>query len=480
MKLFNALLSGALLLCFSATTQAATCALAGDTVIEPTGGFIHTLYNVDFETPTHTAGSWPVEGLGPKEVGLYQNYNMSIAESHKGLPEVVVQPLLDSQSAELNARPINTDRSSYDDILFQLGRGADYYSIDFDLVVDEHVNLTRTGIKLSDMSDAGCYVIFNAANEIFIAGLRASYAFDTRYHISITLLPNGDETGRLFFTIGDATSTLYSAQFDVSGSGNDFGSLMLRAQGYEDPDNNYAQVDNVVIRAAYTDVPTLPPADVDDNYVLDFNNASAPAPSGIFWIEDGFALLFGDSNNNVYSADNSVAMRFPSSSRPTLMHQLSLPFTLKQLELGEYSTGFSARTTTFTGYKYDGTEVTRDFTTDGLADGTGGINDMELVTFDDSWTNLRAIQFGGSASIDNVVLSVNTDIDADNVHDWLDACLPEQAAGAAVENAVERESGCPPRNTANSGGSNSGGGAGWLLSLLALSLVGLRRKNVTA
>lgn len=159
MHAFRILAGAALLLATSTTTYAAVCSLAGDTATEPSGGYMRTLYNVDFETPTHTASTWPVEGFGPSEVGFYDNYFLSIiAEAHKGLPEVVVQPLLDGQSAELNARPVNTDKLDYDDLLFQLGRLADYYTIEFDMVVDEHINLTRTLIGIADMQGAGCSV----------------------------------------------------------------------------------------------------------------------------------------------------------------------------------------------------------------------------------------------------------------------------------------------------------------------------------
>lgn len=457
---------GASLLLATSVGHSAVCNPAVDSASLPETGFVRTLYDVDFEAPTHTAGSWPVEGFGPAEVGLYHDYLMAIPEAHKGLPEVVVQPLLDSQSAELNARPINTDKLDYDDVMFQLGRAANYYTAEFDLVIDENINLTRTLITASDMAGAGCSLVFNADNEIYLGGVLASYAFDTRYHFNLTLLSNGDDTGRMFVTITAGDTEVYSGQFTTTLGGNDFGLLRFRGQGYEDPDDNYAQLDNVRINAIYTELPTLAPYEVDDSYVLDLN-AGVNAPAATFMIEDGFGILFGIFNDNTYGEDNSKALSFSSSTRPTLVHQLGLPFSLSQLELGEYSTVISsARTITFTGYKHDGTEVTRDFTTDGIVDGIGGANDLELVTFDDTWTNLKAVQFGSLSTVDNIVVSVDVDVDDDEIHDWVDACLPEQAAAAAIENAVARKDGCPLQNRKKS---DAGSMGPWALVVLMMA-----------
>lgn len=477
MQIIRTLGVGAMLFSFSSIGYTATCAQAENSATEPSGGFLRTLYDVDFELPTHAAGTWPVEGLGPSEVGFYNYIATLVPEAHKGMPEVVAHPLLDSQSAELNARPVNTNQLSYDDLYFQLGRAADYYTIAFDMVVEEHVDLTRTLLTIGDMTGTNCNAIFDANNKLTLVSQLADYAYDTRYHVEMTLMLNGDETGRLFFSIRDANAELYSGQFILTANGNDFGKLHLRGMGYEDPDNNYAQVDNVLIRAGYTSLPSLPDTDIDNDYILDFNSADSIAPSATFWVEDGFGLLFGSPNNDVYSADDSVAMRFSSSTRPTLVHQLGLPFTLKQLELGEYSTVLSsARTTTFTGHKYDGTQVTLDYTTDGVLDGTGGLNDMETVTFDETWSNLKAVQFTPTFSMDNVQLSVDMDTDTDDVHDWLDACLPEQSAAAAVENAVDRTEGCPLKQQGIETSDNgSSGGAFWTLPLLLMA--GRRRQR---
>lgn len=137
----------------------ASCSAAGDSVAPPSGAFLRTLYDTGFELPTHASGTFPAEGMGPSTAGFYGRWHPDAPESHKGNPEVVAsQPLLDGQSAEFNAKPIYTDQFDYDELDFQLGRAADYYTLDADLVIDNLTDANRLLVQIQDSRSigAGC------------------------------------------------------------------------------------------------------------------------------------------------------------------------------------------------------------------------------------------------------------------------------------------------------------------------------------
>ena len=92
----------------------------------------------------------------------------------------------------------------------------------------------------------------------------------------------------------------------------------------------------------------------------------------------------------------------------TLMFQFSIgsPFALLSVDLAEYSTVVpDARTVHFIGYRFDGSIVTQDFTTDGIIDGTGPGVDFETFHFGPEFSGLTRVEiptFGWS--LDNLVV----------------------------------------------------------------------------
>jgi hypothetical protein len=470
----------ALALVSPAANSATICSQATDTVAAPSGGYLRTLYSVDFESPTHHAGTFPSEGMGPKTVGYYGSWNSSIAEAHKGNPEVVAsQPLLDGQSAEFNARPVNSNVFDYDSLDFQLGRKADYYTLDTDLVIEDMQDGNRLVIQLHD-NDSGnqCSVVFNDFGNVYMTQNLASYNVDTRYHLNIIATPNGDETGRLHLTLSSSAGVVYQGQFILALEGHqDFGLIRFQAQDSNDPDTNYAQADNIIVKAAYQTLPTLIAADEDNQYVLDFLGNTVMA--GKYYLEKDFAVLFGVKTSEI--GNGSSTIRFANDTRPVITHRLGIPFDLIQFELGEYSSTMPTPTpVTITGHFYDGTTVTRQYTTDGVADGgAGGLDDMEVLTFDDSWQGLSHVTLSDKISLDKLTLKSSIDRDNDAIHDWIDGCLASSANEENIESADEKTAACAISQTVSSS-SSGGGNALWLLPLLASLLIRLRHNNVAA
>jgi hypothetical protein len=81
---------------------------------------------------------------------------------------------------------------------------------------------------------------------------------------------------------------------------------------------------------------------------------------------------------------------------------------LVAVDLGEYSTVFQApKTVHFVGYRYDGSVITTDLTTDGIIDGTGPLTDFETFHFGPEWNGLTRVEiptFGWS--LDNLVVVI--------------------------------------------------------------------------
>jgi len=94
----------------------------------------------------------------------------------------------------------------------------------------------------------------------------------------------------------------------------------------------------------------------------------------------------------------------------TLMFRLSIgsPFNLMSVDLAEYSTVVpDARTVHFIGYREDGSIVTQDFTTDGIIDGTGPIQDFQTFHFGPEFSGLTRVEVPTYVwSLDNLVLEV--------------------------------------------------------------------------
>ena len=87
----------------------------------------------------------------------------------------------------------------------------------------------------------------------------------------------------------------------------------------------------------------------------------------------------------------------------------SAVFNLLSVDLAEYSTVFSGvpQTVQFIGYRLDGSIVTTDFTTDGIIDGIGPLDDFQTFTFGAEFTGLTRVEVPGYGwSLDNLVVSV--------------------------------------------------------------------------
>jgi hypothetical protein len=460
-----------------AAHAATNCAAAGDSVAAPAGGFVRTLYAVDFEEPTHLAGSFPVEGMGPETVGFYSSWRPNVPEEHKGNPEVVSsQPLLDGQSVEFNAKPVNTDKLDYDDIAFQLGRAADYYTLETDLVIESLTDLNRLVIRFFDAASGNsCALVFTPEKNLYMVGTLATYEMNTRYHLSVVMARETISTSRLHIELTAGGTEVYSGQFLLQqDTPSDFGAIEFQFQDSNVPDTSFAQADNISIKAGYLSAPQMPGSDESGLYELDFQGA--PSGRGEYYLEKGFAVFGGIASNTV--GDGSGSWAFTLFSRPLITTQLGIPFTLHRLRLGEYSKLFTQpKVVTFVGHKYDGTTVERIFTTDGVIDGLGGAEDQELVTFSEQWSNLEYVTFNDSVTIDKLTVSASTDRDNDGRHDWVDACLPDTANEQAIESTVGKTGTCPKQIATSS---SSGGGLSWplLFIFLGAALLRLRREII--
>ncbi len=82
-------------------------------------------------------------------------------------------------------------------------------------------------------------------------------------------------------------------------------------------------------------------------------------------------------------------------------------FSVKQVDLAEYSTVYQTRTTvTFVGRKVDGSSVSVSFVTDGVIDGTGSLADFQTFYFPPTFQNLVQVNITTPlCSIDNLILS---------------------------------------------------------------------------
>jgi hypothetical protein len=107
----------------------------------PTAGEALTLYDVDFEAPTHTEGSLPTTGAGS---GLVSSVRF-------GAP-VVVADASGGQALLFDGHfPSGFQTFSHEQIVFDLGVAADLYRIEFSLFVD---NLTSAADDFSVLFDA--------------------------------------------------------------------------------------------------------------------------------------------------------------------------------------------------------------------------------------------------------------------------------------------------------------------------------------
>lgn len=83
-------------------------------------------------------------------------------------------------------------------------------------------------------------------------------------------------------------------------------------------------------------------------------------------------------------------------------------FDLLSVDLAEFSTLYQTPLTVqFVGYRYDGSVVTSELTTDGIIDGTGPVADFEAFQFGSQWRGLTRVEIPDSGwCLDNLYVSV--------------------------------------------------------------------------
>lgn len=82
-------------------------------------------------------------------------------------------------------------------------------------------------------------------------------------------------------------------------------------------------------------------------------------------------------------------------------------FNLESVDLAEYSTVVpDAVTVHFVGYRFDGSVISKDWTTDGIIDGTGPLVDFQTFQFGPEWNGLSRVEIPTYGwSLDNLVVS---------------------------------------------------------------------------
>jgi hypothetical protein len=81
-------------------------------------------------------------------------------------------------------------------------------------------------------------------------------------------------------------------------------------------------------------------------------------------------------------------------------------FDLISVDLAEYSTVFTLpKSVTFLGFKANGQMVAQTFTTDGIIDGTGPVQDFQTFSFSPRWKHLVRVEVQPNLySLDNLVI----------------------------------------------------------------------------
>jgi subtilisin family serine protease len=110
-----------------------------------------------------------------------------------------------------------------------------------------------------------------------------------------------------------------------------------------------------------------------------------------------------------YPNNGSYYARKLAKETLTIEHNEGLPFTLHAIDASEYSTLFAQPTAlTFVGHKMDGSKVTQLFTSDGVIDGIGSLEDFETFTLNNSFNNLKKVVIGVATGMmfDNIAVQV--------------------------------------------------------------------------
>lgn len=133
--------------------------------------------------------------------------------------------------------------------------------------------------------------------------------------------------------------------------------------------------------------------------------------------ESGF--VFSGINDNGFTRNGGGISGYPEDGSAYLQALLleglvfraanNMPFGLVSVDLAEYSTVFQEpKTVQFIGYYADGSTVTTSFTTDGIIDGTGPLQDFQTFLFPyKEWSGLQRVEIPNFGwSLDNLVVSV--------------------------------------------------------------------------
>jgi len=82
-------------------------------------------------------------------------------------------------------------------------------------------------------------------------------------------------------------------------------------------------------------------------------------------------------------------------------------FSMISVDLAEFGAFTSPATVGFLGYRHDGSVVSTNFTTDGIADNTGPLQDFQTFFLGPQFSNLDRVEVPGYGwSLDNLVVSI--------------------------------------------------------------------------
>jgi hypothetical protein len=121
----------------------------------------------------------------------------------------------------------------------------------------------------------------------------------------------------------------------------------------------------------------------------------------------GFVRVW--ANPASFRPDNGTSyLQAGGGSDLMFSHLNGTEFSLVSIDLAEYSTVLpNAVTVSFVGYHPDGSTVTTSFTTDGIIDGTGPLQDFQTFNFGSDWPDWTRVEIPTDGwSLDNLVVSV--------------------------------------------------------------------------
>ena len=137
-----------------------------------------------------------------------------------------------------------------------------------------------------------------------------------------------------------------------------------------------------------------------DEYEMSFTPIDPSAP----WA--GF-VRWGGGGGTGRPDDGSAYLQAGITSTLAFGFTNSWLLSLQGVDLAEYSTGFQVLLTVhIVGYRYDGSVVTTDLTTDGIIDGSGPLEDFQTFHFGPEWYGLTRVEIPTHGwSLDNLVVA---------------------------------------------------------------------------